>query len=239
MSRGSEATASRARSIINGAIDINILLAFVFGVVFLAVMLGFAIGFPNPAPFQIKVFVTALALAAAGVGAVLPGSLNIKYKNTVRASGALALFAIVWFSQPALEQNVVTLRAPTESPEPVVAAFLQSLDDGDTAASYAALDPVAVDAMVPTQQGWQRLYDANIRPLGRTESRMQMGVSSVTSPPGHPVGIYRTYSYLGAYSAIGGCREQAVTVRATQAKDWRVYSYVISPITIPCMPAGK
>ncbi len=56
------------RGKITGTIDINTLLAFGFGVAFLIVMLGFAVAFPNPTPFQVRVFMTALATSAAGVG---------------------------------------------------------------------------------------------------------------------------------------------------------------------------
>jgi uncharacterized protein DUF4019 len=225
---------TRAR--LTGSIDINILFSFVFGVVFLAIMLGFATWYPNPTPFQIKVFVTALSAAAAGVGAVIPGILNVRIKVVVRAGGALALFVIVWFSQPVLEQTVVTLQAPTESPTPVIDQFLSDLDKHDVAKAYADLDPLSRETMVPTLALWQQLYDANIKNLGQLESRKLMGVNSATSPSGAPVGIYQSNSYLGKYSNISGCRPEAVTVRATQDKQWRVYSYVIASSSIDCPP---
>ena len=245
MTRQKGATAAPApaslgsKSRVSGSIDVNILLAFIFGVVFLAIMLCFAIWFPNPPPFQLKVFMVALSTAAAGIGAVLPGRLNVEFKSTVRAGGALALFVIVWFSQPVLEQTVVTLEEPKQSADPVIAAFLLDLDKGDAFAAYAQLDQVTIDSMVPTPALWQQLYDANIKPLGMRESRTLMGVNSVTSPAGVPVGIYKTYSYLGKYSAINGCRAEVVTVRANQDKHWRVYSYLISPMTIACPPSTK
>jgi hypothetical protein len=79
------------------------ILAFAFGVVFVVVMLCLAVFFPNPTETQWFIFRVVLALAAAGVGAVLPGLLNVQAGPAIRAGGALALFVIVyWFNPPKL-----------------------------------------------------------------------------------------------------------------------------------------
>jgi hypothetical protein len=79
------------------------ILAFTFGVVFVIVMLYIALGVPNPTDTQWFVFRVVLALAAAGVGAVLPGLLNVQAGPYVRTGGALALFVVVyWFNPPKL-----------------------------------------------------------------------------------------------------------------------------------------
>jgi hypothetical protein len=79
------------------------LLAFVFGVVFVVVLLCLAIFFPTPTETQWFVFRVVLALAAAGVGAVLPGLISVRAGGVIRAGGALALFVIVfWFNPPKL-----------------------------------------------------------------------------------------------------------------------------------------
>jgi hypothetical protein len=234
---GRRGPAKAREKLLTGVIDINVLLSFVFGVIFLSIMLGFATGYPNPTPFQLKVFMTALSTAAAGVGAVIPGFLDVRVKGVVRAGGALGLFVVVWFSQPAIVQAVVTLEMPKQPANPVVSKFLSDLDSGDSGTSYNDLDQASRDTMVPTQALWQQLYDANVKDLGNLESRKLMGVNSITSPPGIPVGIYQQYSYIAKYSNVPGCRQEAVTVRATQDKQWRVYSYLISPVTIDCGPS--
>jgi MFS family permease len=68
--------------------------AFVFGVVFVVVMLYIALYVPNPTETQWFVFRVVLALAAAGVGALLPGLLTVQAPPYVRAGGALPLFVI-------------------------------------------------------------------------------------------------------------------------------------------------
>ena len=81
------------------------ILAFTFGVIFVVVLLVAAFAVPNPTAFQYTVFRIVLALAAAGVAAMFSGFLNLQISNWLKAGGALAVFAIVYFYAPAaLEQ---------------------------------------------------------------------------------------------------------------------------------------
>lgn len=73
---------------------------FVFGVIFVAVLLIIALFYPRPTPFQYTVFQIVLALAAAGVAALIPGLINVKVPG-VSAGGALAVFVVVFFFSPA------------------------------------------------------------------------------------------------------------------------------------------
>jgi hypothetical protein len=75
--------------------------AFAFGAVFVVAMLVLAIAFPNPTPFQYTVFRIVLALAIAGVAAMIPGFLEVEISGRIRAGGALAFFVIVYFYNPA------------------------------------------------------------------------------------------------------------------------------------------
>ncbi len=86
-------------SVVDGTITIDKLLAYVFGFVFVIVLLVFAVAIPNPTAFTLFVFRVVLALAAAGIGAVLPGLLEVRLP-AVRAVGALALAAVVYFLNP-------------------------------------------------------------------------------------------------------------------------------------------
>ncbi|WP_342148507.1 hypothetical protein [Methylorubrum sp. SB2] len=86
-------------SYVSGTIEIDKLLAFVFGCVFVLLMLVLALVVPNPTEFTLFVFRVVLALAAAGIGAVLPGLFEVKLP-LVRAGGALALAAVVYFVNP-------------------------------------------------------------------------------------------------------------------------------------------
>lgn len=75
-------------------------LGFVFGLVFVVIILITTFTTPNPTSYQYSVYRIVLSLAAGGVGAVLPGVLEVKFKGWLRASGAAAFFIIVYFYNP-------------------------------------------------------------------------------------------------------------------------------------------
>lgn len=74
---------------------------FTFGIIFVTVMLVLSLFFSEPSPFQYFVFRIVLALAASGITASIPGFLEVRVSNGVRAGGALAVFVIVFFFSPA------------------------------------------------------------------------------------------------------------------------------------------
>jgi hypothetical protein len=86
-------------------ISLQIWMASAFGLTFFVCLIVLAIRFPNPTGFQYTVFRIILSLAAAGVAAMIPGFINLDLSPTqgflLRAGGALAVFAIVYFFNPA------------------------------------------------------------------------------------------------------------------------------------------
>lgn len=70
----------------------QLIAAFTFGVVFVVVILAIVLWVPEPSAFQAFAFRVVLALAAAGIGAVVPGFIVARIGNVVRAGGAIALF---------------------------------------------------------------------------------------------------------------------------------------------------
>jgi hypothetical protein len=85
---------------------LNTILAFVFGVIFISAILALVVVIPNPTPTQWKVFCVVLALAAGGVSGTISGMLKVDLTFTKRAvigaTGALAVFVIVYFFVPAM-----------------------------------------------------------------------------------------------------------------------------------------
>lgn len=81
---------------------IQIILSFVFGVVFVIVLLVIAFVQPEPSSFQYAVFRTVLAIAGAAVVAVIPGFIEVTIGKWLRAGGALAVFVLLYFWSPAL-----------------------------------------------------------------------------------------------------------------------------------------
>lgn len=84
---------------------------FAFGVVFVITMLVLAVAFPKPTVWQFQVFRIVLALAAAGIAAMLPGSIEVTASSWLKAGGALAVFVLVLYLSPA--------KLVSEEPEPM------------------------------------------------------------------------------------------------------------------------
>lgn len=81
------------------------ILGFSFGVIFVSVLLVLNVLIPDPNQTQYETFKIILALAAAGIGGILTGFIQIKGvfgKLALRAGGALALFLVIYFFSPAM-----------------------------------------------------------------------------------------------------------------------------------------
>jgi hypothetical protein len=76
-------------------------LAYATGLFFVLILLYLALRVDQPTPWQYTLFRTILSLGAAGVAAILPGDLNVRYKNVIRATGALGVFFVVFKINPA------------------------------------------------------------------------------------------------------------------------------------------
>lgn len=87
-----------------------------FGIIMIGLMIAIAVFFPYPTPFRYLVFRVILALAAAGVAAMIPGTIKANVGPAVEAGGAIAVFIVVFFFSPA--DLVVNPQLPTFPPSP-------------------------------------------------------------------------------------------------------------------------
>lgn len=203
-------------------------LAFAFGVIFFGVLLYLATAEKNPTPIAIRVYVTVLALAAGGIGAILPGFIEIKYKNIARAGGAVGLAALVYLNEPAISKNVPQFEPPTTPSEPVAEAFLAALATGDPDKSWALVSETGRRQLNGDANAWRELYVNTLKPLGHPTSRVKISQGQMESPPGVPPGLYYQYSYKTKYSNDTGFRQEIVVLRANAKNAWEVYTYQIS-----------
>lgn len=217
-----------------GRLDINTLLSFSFGVIFLSVMLVFASFFPNPTDIQIRVFITVLAIAAAGTGAMIPGIININIGKIVRGSGAIGLFAVVYLSEPAITRTVVTTPEPRQEAEPPAREFLRLLDMGEAGAAWDSLDPAGQGRIERGREGFLELY-RNVRvSIGQGQNRILINKETYENPSGYPPGRYRTMVFRGYFAETNSCRIETVGLRAVNENRWAVTNYLISMMSVPC-----
>jgi hypothetical protein len=84
---------------------LEIVLAFLFGCLALAAVLWLAFANTSLTGPQFEILRIVLALAGGGVGAVIPGFLDLHMttgtKVAIRAGGALAVFVVLYFWSPA------------------------------------------------------------------------------------------------------------------------------------------
>jgi hypothetical protein len=103
---------------------LEIWLAFLFGCIALAAVLWLAFRGDSVNNQQFEILRIVLALAGGGVGAVIPGFLDVNVntgtKLALRAGGALAVFVVLYFWSPAhwapLPGPVIQHTAGTGSP---------------------------------------------------------------------------------------------------------------------------
>lgn len=208
--------------------DLHTWLAFAFGVTFASVLLYLATFVKNPEPHTVQIYLTVMALAAGGVGAMLPGFMEVQYKGVFRAGGAMALFALVYFNAPAISTKVVRTVAPTEDGMPVVQEFLKALDSGEAINTWKLMPDAARLQLDHKIGNWERLYKNAIEPLGAMESRTLVGEGKVEANAGVLPGVYKGYTFKTKYSKDSGYRMEVVTLRGNDKERWEIYQYNIS-----------
>lgn len=110
--------------------------AFGFGIIALGFLFYVAIDVQSPSALLVTVSRVTLALACAGIAAVIPGFLQVELQpavaNVIRAGGALAVFVLVYFFSPAelISEPSDAGPAPQADYMPVVADWIRIIDDG-------------------------------------------------------------------------------------------------------------
>jgi hypothetical protein len=82
------------------ATRVEVLLAFGFGAILLIAMLIVVLKGEQLDDQEFFVVRLVLALSAAAVAAIIPGFLQLTYKNTIRTGGAISIFVLVYYVNP-------------------------------------------------------------------------------------------------------------------------------------------
>src|SRR3954469_11825995 len=134
---------------ISSSVTAQMALAFLFGLMFVSVLLVIAYATPNPTPFQEWVYRVVMALAAGGVGAMIPGLIEATIPGWVRAGAALACFVVVfWASPPSLARDQLR----SQSYFDVIDRGESALVSGNTVLArqlFSRASEIAPDAYIP------------------------------------------------------------------------------------------
>jgi Protein of unknown function (DUF4019) len=204
----------------------EIILAFCFGVIFVTTILVTTLFKPDPTAYQYTVFRIVLSLAAGGVGAVLPGFIEVKYREVVRAGGALALFLVVFFGAPAALSPVI--KEPqeiSENSQPAIEKWFSAMDTGKLAEAYKQTSLRFQNQY--TYKQFEHLANQYVIPLGIVERRTLNGTSFAQSPPGAPAGRFQYNVYETKYSRSKKPLYFSTTVIG-ENNEWRVFGFTLA-----------
>lgn len=204
---------------------------FTFGVVFISVLLALVLLFRDLTPEAYTVFRIVIALAAAGIGAVIPGILDVQMKGLLRAGGAMALFVIVYFFSPPPPTPIAEdprLEVPSGSPETTITEWLDLIDQGQYAKAWTVSSKFSQTSY--SQLTFREVFEAQRTPLGTVAKRTLYGLQSLTALPTGRKGNFRLYTYKTAF-ASGKEFLESVLVTA-EGNSWKVQDHNIVPIAL-------
>ncbi len=81
----------------------QLITGLVIGLLFALLVMGAVIFIPNPTSTQFFIFRGVFAISLAAIAAIIPGLLNVEsrfQKFSIKATGAIAVFVIVWLLNP-------------------------------------------------------------------------------------------------------------------------------------------
>jgi len=205
----------------------EIVTAFSFGVVFIVAIMTIAILRPNPTAFEYTVFRIVIALAAAGIGAILPGFLDVSFKKWLRAGGALAVFAVVYFFAPAALPSTIDPPIVEPSGDAKVASdqWLSLVDRGEYRQAYDSMAEGGFRKKYPFAQ-FEELIAAERKSLGPLVTRHLFSATPFESPPGAPKGAYRQYIYRSSFAGEKQAIYEGVWL-AAENQHWQVNGFFI------------
>lgn len=222
-------------------LDIERYVVFGFGVIFLAAILTLLVINPKPTLAQFFGFRLTLGLAAAGVGAFIPGFIHyeqqLPHKGLLRCGGAVALFAAVWFTNPARYVIDELAPPPKEDAKEYIENFIKINDGTDYALGYSLLSNREKASI--SFSSFKQLV-GNVRtPLGTRVAGPALWItSSPDEIPGRK-GPFVFNTYQSTFSGKPGVWVEVAGVVAEEGR-WKLYAYTISPCIAPiCQPLDQ
>jgi len=199
-------------------------LAFAFGIIALSALFSVALFSSNHNALLITVARVTLALACAGIAAVIPGFIDIDLKPSVntaiRAGGAVAVFVLVFFFNPPglIDPDPKPPPNPSVDYMPIVQDWVTKIDSGKYEEAYRSESRLAQENY--EKKFFVKLYKDHLIPLGNLVDRKLIGAASASQLPNGEKGNYRIISYRTQFENGPDQLEQVVVT--VEDGSWKV-----------------
>jgi hypothetical protein len=207
---------------------------FAFGVIFLIAILVLVIWIPRPTIAQFFAFRLTLALAASGVGALMPGFISLEqplpHKGLLRAGGALALFVLVWSTNPAKLAIEEIAPPPIADARKVIEEAIRLVDEHDYARVYAMYSTGQRNSI--SEKTFAEMFGNARDPLGARTKGPQLYNGSAMPQFMGVKGPFVTHVYVSRFAGSPQVWAEATAVIAEDGQ-WKMNSHVIGPCEPP------
>ncbi|HEX5312285.1 hypothetical protein [Aquabacterium sp.] len=218
--------------------DLERYAVFLFGIVFLISILVLVVAIPKPTPAQFFAFRLTLALAASGIGALIPGLIHLQqtlpHQGMIRFGGAIGLFATIWFTNPAKFAIDGIAPPPIEDARKYIERFLSTSDHGNSRDAYAMFSDKE-QATIPFDSYTQLLQNVRAPLKERSAGPYLWNSSNPDEIPGRK-GPFVFHAYQSRFKGKPGVWVEVAGAIAENG-EWKMHTYTIQPCMPPiCMP---
>lgn len=218
---------------------LQIIAAFIFGVVFVSVILTLVFNTDIIDTNKMWVIKTVMALAAAGIAAILPGFIDLKGAipglnvKMIRSGGALAVFCLVFLAPISTGPDTIPKPyTPTTNPIMKADEWIAGISNKDYVGSYNNLFNLAKKKY--SEDDIRSQLSPLMNRLGNLTSKRVINSLTFKSPPAlmSDSGVYSQISYRAKFDNYAAdLYVEILLIGEKESQDWRVYRYTLGEFT--------
>ena len=189
-----------------GRLSIDLLLTFSFGILALLLLFCVALFVETPNSLLLLVFRVTLALACAGVAAMLPGFVQLSVSTgtnmAIRAGGAVAIFVLIYLVDPgsrftSIANDCIVPSAPNNEFLPIAESWTRKVDEGRYEDAYDSASNWTKNQY--TLDLFTLVFREFSQKMGALKNRKIYGVTSVEKLPSAECGNFRVVTFLSKF----------------------------------------